>query len=353
MGKSRTPAERRSLHARYSFLKIMTGSDLSRRRLAYMQLHAPDPGPIVWLTACAHGDEVGGIVVVQEVLKRLRRRQLLRGAVHAFPLMNPMGFEIAARHVAVTDEDLNRCFPGNPNGSVAQRLAHLIYDQISSTQPTIVLDLHNDWRQSIAYVVLDAVEVVEEAGPLEVSKSLARATGLVTIREPAPAGRESPLANTLSASLLRSGVPALTIELGEAYVVNEQNVEQGVSAIWRVLAELDMVAPAGARAGAAAVPAHPWAGRVLSYAEQLVSSTSGVLRFLVGPGDFVVEKQPIARIYNAFGKHLETLTARRGGVVLGTCDSSVAIPGLLVAAYGVDGAAGEAAPPDALTVPDT
>ena len=42
----------------YSFKKIMTGSDLSRRRLPVMCATSGNPGPVVWLTACSHGDEV-------------------------------------------------------------------------------------------------------------------------------------------------------------------------------------------------------------------------------------------------------------------------------------------------------
>ena len=51
---------------KYSFVKIMTGSDLSIRRLPMMVTRSPNPGDVVWLTACVHGDEVGGVVVVQE-----------------------------------------------------------------------------------------------------------------------------------------------------------------------------------------------------------------------------------------------------------------------------------------------
>jgi len=80
----------------YSFLKIMTCSDLSRRRLPRMSAMGPEPGPVAWLTACGHGDEVCGVVIVQEVFRRLRR-ELVRGTVHAFPLMNPIGFETGSR----------------------------------------------------------------------------------------------------------------------------------------------------------------------------------------------------------------------------------------------------------------
>jgi predicted deacylase len=77
-----------------------------------MVLESPSPGPVVWLTACVHGDEVGGLVIIPELFKR-RGKQLMRGALYAFPLMNPLGFETASRDIILSKEDLNRSFPGN------------------------------------------------------------------------------------------------------------------------------------------------------------------------------------------------------------------------------------------------
>jgi len=138
----------------YSFLKILTGSDLSQRRLPLMSAKSENPGPLVWLTACVHGDEVSGIVVVQEIFKYIRSR-LLCGTIKAFPLMNPLGFEIGSRNITQSSEDLNRSFPGNPNGSLGERIGHRIFSAITEQKPDVVLDLHNDWIESIPYILVD------------------------------------------------------------------------------------------------------------------------------------------------------------------------------------------------------
>jgi hypothetical protein len=65
---------------RYTFKKILTGSDLSRRRLPFMAAESSRPGPVVWLTACSHGDEVGDMVVIQEIFKLIRKHGILRYA---------------------------------------------------------------------------------------------------------------------------------------------------------------------------------------------------------------------------------------------------------------------------------
>lgn len=319
----------------YSFLRIMTGSDLSRRRLACMKADSRCEGPVVWLTGCAHGDEVGGIVVIQEVFKRLRKTPLICGRLRAFPLMNPMGFEVASRHVSIGGEDLNRCFPGNKQGSLAQRIAHVIFDEILALRPTLVLDLHNDWRSSIPYAVIDPPPGVAHRETYAATKAFARQTGLLLIEE----SRHSPEAQfshrTLSGSLLNHDVPALTLELGEAFVVNEQHVVCGVRVIWNLLSGLGMV-PAMEEPYEYPVPKE-LRRRFIMYSDELISSTSGIIRFAVQPGDLLTGGQVVAKVYNAFGKLLETIPARRPAIVLGRSDSSVAFPGVPVVALGVIG----------------
>jgi predicted deacylase len=318
---SRDANEPNHVRFHYSFLKILGGSDLSRHRLPYMQASSSRDGPTVWLTACSHGDEVGGIVVIQEVFKQLRKRPLVNGAVRAFPLMNPLGFEAGTRHVSFSEEDLNRSFPGNPNGTLAERIADKIFGTIIQTEPTAVLDLHNDWIRSIPYTLVDpssgAVADVEQR-----SAALAQATGFPVVAE------QITLRSTLSHSLIQRGIAAVTVELGESYVVNERYVELGVRSVFNVLSSLGMIAPEG-EPFLFSVPERVQ-GKRLRYSNQPVSSTSGILRFLATPGAVVRPNQVVAKVFNAFGRHQETLTAPADAIVLGHSDSSVAYPGASV-----------------------
>jgi len=312
---------------KYSFLKILTGSDLSRRRLPLMQAESVNPGPVLFLTACAHGDEVGGIAVIQEVFKQIRT-QLLRGSVIAFPLMNPTGFETTSRSIVMSEEDLNRSFPGNPRGTLAQRIADIIFTHIVNTRPAVVLDLHNDWSRSIPYAVIDPMTDPGCAEAYDKTLRFASMTGFINVLEPEEHAHE----NTLTCSLIKINIPALVLELGESYVVNETNIRFGIDSIFNILRELEMVKSAGEPF---LYPAPEIArSRVLHYFERPLSSTSGIIRLNVKPGDFVRKGRKLARIYNAFGKHLETLTAMHDGIVLGTTDYSVAFPGATVIVFG-------------------
>ncbi|MFH0912344.1 MAG: succinylglutamate desuccinylase/aspartoacylase family protein [Patescibacteria group bacterium] len=317
---------------RYSFINVLTGSDLSSRRLALMSAKSKNDGPVVWLTGCVHGEEVGGIAIIQEIFKKLKKEPLLKGAVHAFPLMNPMGFEMVSRSIGVSSDDLNRAFPGNPKGSLAERIAEKIFTTIMSTNPALVLDLHNDWTQSIPYTLIDPYPGAEHKAAYEKVKEYAAQTGFVVINEQEEADDRDDLKRTLSGSLLFKNIPAITLELGEAYVVNEQNVEEGVKAVWNILMKLGMVNISEQKMDYT-IP-EILQGKVLRYSHQPVSSSSGIIRFKVKPGQLVKKDQPIAKIYNVFGKLEQTLVADRDGIVLGHADSSVALPGEPIVSFG-------------------
>ncbi len=319
----------------YSLIKILTGSDLSRRRLPFMSIRSPVPGPIVWLTACIHGDEVGGQVVIQELFKLLKHR-LAKGWINAFPLMNPIGFETISRNITFSREDLNRSFPGNPNGTLGERIAHQIFSRIKETSPTLLLDLHNDWKRSVPYALLDRKSETISGDAYDFSKQICRKTGFYLVED------ADVIHSSLTHNLIQCGIPAITFELGESYVVNEKILEYSINSILSILEHLHMVEiPRKSQI----YPLHKQyqPEQILKYSDKPFCTTSGIIRFLVKPGDMVKKGQSLAKIYNAFGKRQETLIAVNKAIVLGTSDSAVAFPGMSPMVFGVIPSA--AAPP--------
>lgn len=309
----------------YSFLKILTSSDLANRRLPLMSIVGPKPGPVVWLTACSHGDEVGGIAVIHDVFKQVQR-QLHSGAVYSFPIMNPIGFESGTRTITISREDLNRSYPGSPAGSLGERMAHRIFNHILDTRPQLVLDLHNDWIRSIPYALLDPELGPQHADAYRRAVDFARETGLCVITE------TEPVEHALSYNLLRHGIPSVTLELGEPRVVNEDHVRSGVEAICNILATLGMIPPRETKFQYPLPPKFA-NGALLNYSDKPCSAHSGIIRFLLEPGAEIKTGQPFARILNAFGKHQETVKAASDGLVLGHSDSSAVYPGMPIMAF--------------------
>ena len=292
-----------------------------------MSIESRNRGPIIWLTACGHGDEVGGMVVIQEIFKILRKNLLLNGSLYAFPLMNPIGFEAGSRNITFSKEDLNRSFPGNKNGSLAERIAEKIFSMIQKTNPTLVLDLHNDWIKSIPHAIIDAPPSGENQEAYRRALAFSHISGFLTIQE------TDILRKTLSYTLLQNNISALTIELGESFVVNEENVKYGLKSVLNILANMGMIEPAtenfvhNSREG--------FENTLLEFSNKPVSSSCGIIRFLSHPGEIVKKNEPLAKIYNPFGKLQETLVSLDNGIILGHSDSSVAFPGAPVISFGI------------------
>ena len=91
--------------------------------LPLLQLDSHQPGPCIWLTACVHGDEVAGMALIHQLFKALAPKGLQRGRMFALPCANPDAVAACCRNIPSSNEDLNRCFPGNlqsPGQALAQ-----------------------------------------------------------------------------------------------------------------------------------------------------------------------------------------------------------------------------------------
>ncbi len=286
-----------------------------------MELSSEKDGPTLWFTGCMHGDEIGGTVIIHEVFNKLQKR-LLRGRVMAFPLMNPFGFETSTRNI-ISEEDLNRSFPGDEKGTLAQRIAAKIFTYILDSQPSMVIDLHNDWNKSIPYALLDPASYKSVDHQVE---HLASLTGLLQIVD------TEKIHSSLTFNMIQEGIPALVLEMGESMTINEQNIEIGLNALWNILRNLNMVSEEGSFYQ---YPLPPLAmDKTLIYSCLPLSSTSGIIRFICKPGEMVVKGQKIAKVFNALGKHIETISALQDGIIIGYSDSALSFPGSAVMAFG-------------------
>lgn len=292
--------------------------DIVERRIPVVSVDSQLPGPVVLLTACIHGDEVGGIAVVHDVIAALKRQPLLKGALHGLPLINSMGFENVSRFINTDREDLNRCFPGDAAGTIGQRIARRLFDTILRTQPSLVIDLHNDWVRSVPYALVEPSAEYPTAALAARIRSLVTGSGLLMVEDHDlfPATH-----TTLSGALVAEGIAAFTVEAGGAYSVVEASVAAGTSAVLAILQTLGMTHDDHARA-----PATDHL-QPLPYTNQPLCSKSGLIRFAVAPGQQVTKGQVLARVYSAFGSLEETLRANVAGIVLGLEDHARVMPG--------------------------
>jgi len=106
--------------------------------------------PRVLVTAGLHGGEMTGQYAAFELIERLQDEDV-EGEVTIIPRANPAAFRRMQRTSPFDEQDMNRIFPGDEEGSPSQRIAHHIY-QIAREQDYIV-DLHCCGPQGSPYTL--------------------------------------------------------------------------------------------------------------------------------------------------------------------------------------------------------
>ena len=94
-------------------------------------------GPALYVVAGVHGDETAGWLAGN----LLKQAALKAGTLYILSPANPYGAEQGQRNTR-SDRDLNRNFPGDPEGWDAGRMAAAVYADIRDKAPALVLDLH-------------------------------------------------------------------------------------------------------------------------------------------------------------------------------------------------------------------
>ena len=251
------------------------------------------PGPCLLVTAGVHAAEYCSIEAALRLLKRSPAG--LAGTILVLPILNIAGFRRRSIYVMPEDgRNLNRMFPGKPDGSVSERLADWLVTKV--------------YPQADAYLDLHGGDLNEALQPFslfpsgsEASKALAIAFGLPVA---VSAGGEGYTINAAG----RLGVPSIIAEVGGNGVWDEAGVDQMTAGIDRVLHHLGMAAPSGRP-----LPAAPT--RIVTMWVP-AATVDGLWYPSKQLGDAVAAGDVLGEIRDVFGTVLETVKARDDGSLL-------------------------------------
>lgn len=134
-GERVAPGERRTIAIPLSRL-----SDHTRISLTSHAIHGRKDGPVMFVSAAIHGDEIIGVEIIRR-LAAIKAINRLRGTLILAPVVNAYGFVSLSRYLP-DRRDLNRCFPGSDKGSLAAQLAHTFMTEIVG-RAHYGIDLHS------------------------------------------------------------------------------------------------------------------------------------------------------------------------------------------------------------------
>lgn len=131
-------------------------------------------GPTVLLTGANHGDEYEGSVAIMHLMRELKLEQL-HGRLILIPALNFPAYLNGTRTSPLDKGNLNRLFPGDPNGTPTQMIAHYIESELMP-KADYILDFHAGGT-TMDYVPMLFVNRPVDAAAAEKTEQLVEAFG--------------------------------------------------------------------------------------------------------------------------------------------------------------------------------
>jgi uncharacterized protein len=292
--------------------------DLAGLDVPFFEATGSEDGPLLTVISGVHGCEYASMDGVRRWTRSLESREL-RGRVRAVPVLNLPSFRARTPFVVPDDgKNLNRCFPGDPAGTLSDRLAYAAFTQLI-TGSDAYIDAHCG----------DMVEALEpfalyESGPADaLAHEMAIAYRLPYVIQQVK-GPDRAVAGTSTSAAAEIGVAAITAESGETGLIQEEAVARHVRGLNGVLALLGIAdLPAGTPDPSPTI---------LTRFLWMRTERGGWWAPTVTTGESVAEGQVIGTITTLDGSQvLETIIAPADGVpIFITSSPAVADDGLLL-----------------------
>ena len=187
--------------------------------IPYFEFVGSDPGPHLTVIAGIHGAEYSSIAAARKFVAEVDENQVI-GRITVMPIVNVLAFWARAPFVIPVDQqNLNRAFPGKPDGSFTDIYAFHVFENIIKGSDYLI-DLHaGDIPEA-----LEPFTIFEESAVEAMSLAMAKAFGLKHIVRQRAAGMV--VAGSTSATASATGIPAIIAESGENGILDPVAVER-------------------------------------------------------------------------------------------------------------------------------
>jgi len=267
-------------------------------RLGLFLINGSQPGPTLVVTGGVHAAEYASIAAALDFGQTLQP-QGLAGRVIVLPVMNVPGFGVRSIYTCPLDgKNLNRVFPGNPQGSGSEQLADWVFRNVIS-QANYYVDMHG----GDLIEALIPFTIFFRSGNAEVDRISQEMGQVFGIRYLV---RSETYGSAYSAAA-KAGIPAILSEAGGQGIWTAEDVALHRQGLDRLLRYLGMAAgPAPA----------PLPSTLLDRFLWLRSDHDGFWYPAVAVGDTVRAGQELGRVLDYQGNVLQTALSPADGAVL-------------------------------------
>jgi len=280
-------------------------------------------GPTALLTGANHGDEYEGPIALFELARSLRADQVT-GRVIIVPAMNQPAFAAGTRVSPIDKGNMNRSFPGRPDGTVTEKIADY-FQRVLLPMADVVLDFHSGGK-TLDFLPFCAAHILPDKMQEERAFDLVQAFGApwsVKMLEIDAVGMYDTAAEDM-------GRVFITTELGGGGTASAHTADIAMTGTRNLLIA------AGILHGEVMRQPTRWLdmpdGDCFTFSEH-----AGLIRFCANLGDPVEKGQTVAMIYptDRTGPDPVTLQVQRSGIFTARHFPGLVKPGDCVAVIAV------------------
>lgn len=180
-------------------------------------------GPCVLILGAIHGDEMEGPLLAARLVRHLAGRPVT-GTVHVIAVANPPAFAAGTR-LGPDGRNLNRAFPGKPDGSPTERIAHILEHRFIA-KADLVVDFHTGGT-AISYLPMAVVPASGWRKHGSLYRDMLARFGLPAFLY--DAADDDP--SSIFGACARAGSPIMSTELGGGGGVSHAAIERATTGV--------------------------------------------------------------------------------------------------------------------------
>jgi predicted deacylase len=220
------------------YIKIDTEEDVDLF-IPVTVINGAKQGKTLALVAGVHGFEYPPILALYRIKEMIDPAQL-SGTLILVHIANLPGFQKRIIYYNPYDwKNLNRVFPGNPDGTQSQRIAHVLVEEVIKKSDALI-DLHcGDGNEALipyCYWMLTSDKEMNE-----ISKKMVRAFGIKHIIIDDARTQDINDSRYLGNTAVLRSCPAITTESGYLGKTDEESISRNVRGILSVMRLFNMI----------------------------------------------------------------------------------------------------------------
>lgn len=235
-------------------------------------------GPTILLMGGVHGDEINGVAIVRDIIRK-KYNVPIRGTVICIPILNVLGYLNLSREFP-DGRDLNRMFPGSVNGSLASQFAYKFTKEIAP-HVDYVIDFHTGGAERENYPNIRCV--VDQEKEFE----LAKVFGAPFIVH------SNYLQHSIRSTITKMGKTMLLFEGGKSNSLDRNVIDFGVEGALNVMKFLKI------RNGRVSKNTK---SVIIEKSKWLRAPHSGMFQFYVKNGEKVAKRAVLGKILDPYGE---------------------------------------------------